>query len=129
MFVLAVRLLLSRVGGFKIALLFGLMHLAGIADRRGDRRLARVLSRWVTLEHNRSTIARILDTRFQFAITEGGGCAIDIDTEEEYDAMQARYEEWMASQRERVVALYGERPEALPAPQAQPRRETMGESR
>jgi GTP:adenosylcobinamide-phosphate guanylyltransferase len=113
MFLLAVRLLLSRVGGFKIALLFGMMHVAGIADRKGHARLARLLSRFVTLEVNRKTIARLLDTRLQFAITEGGGCALDIDTEAEYDAMQVRYEEWIAAQRTRADALYGPLPPAL----------------
>lgn len=107
MFTLTVRLLSARVGGFKIALLFAMMHFAGIADRKGHRPLARLLARFVTLEVNRTTIARILDTRFQFAITEAGGCALDIDTEEEYDAMSERYAEWMADQRARAAALYG----------------------
>jgi GTP:adenosylcobinamide-phosphate guanylyltransferase len=114
MFMLALRLLLARVGGLKIALLFFLMHCAGVADRNGHRRLARILARRVSLELNRATIEKILDTRFRFAITEGGGCALDIDTEEEYDAVAARYAEWMAAQRERAEALYGPLPPALP---------------
>jgi len=117
MFVLALRLLLSRMGGLKIAWLFGLMHLAGIADRNGRSRLARMLARTVTLEVNRTTIARILDTRFVFAITDGGGCALDVDTEQEYDAVCARFEEWSAAQRARAEALYGPLPTALPAPE------------
>jgi MobA-like NTP transferase domain len=107
MFTLSVRLLLSRVGGLKIALLFGVMHMAGIADRKGHPRLARVLARFVTLEINRVTISKILDTRMVFAITEGGGCAIDVDTEEEYDVICERYEDWTEAQRERVEKLYG----------------------
>ena len=107
MFTLAVRLLLSRVGGIKIAILFSFMHLAGVADRSGRSRLARVLARFVTLEHNRSTIARILDTRFAFAVTESGGCALDIDTEEEYDAMCERYEQWWPEQQERSRKIHG----------------------
>jgi hypothetical protein len=106
-------LLLSRVGGVKIAVLFGVMHLAGIADRNGYRRLARFLARFVTLEINRSTIAKILDTRMIIAITEGGGCAIDVDTEEEYDAICARYAEWIRAQRARVAQIYGPLPEKL----------------
>jgi len=34
MFTLALRLLAARVGGFKIAVIFGMMHIAGIADRK-----------------------------------------------------------------------------------------------
>lgn len=111
MFKLALRLLLDRVGGFKIAVLFGVMHLAGIADRNGYRRLARWLGRRVTLELNERTIAKLLDTRFAFVVTESGGCALDIDTEEEYDAMQVRYAEWLKDQQKRSERLFG----ALPA--------------
>lgn len=117
MFTLTVRLLLSRMGGFKIALLFGVMHLAGVADRYGWRSLARVLSRLVTLDINRVTIAKILDTRFAFAITEGGGCALDVDTEEEYDAICARYEDWRRDQQDRVAKIYGVLPAHAETPQ------------
>ena len=107
MFTLAIRLLAARVGGLKIAVLFGIMHVAGIADRNGHTRLARLLSRAVTLEINRSTISKLLDTRFAFVITESGGCGLDIDTEEEYDAVRERFDEWSAAQRSRATALYG----------------------
>ena len=107
MFTLTLRLLMDRVGGIKIAVLFGFMHMAGVADRRGHPKLARVLSRWVTLDINRATISKILDTRMVFAITEGGGCAIDIDTEEEYDTICDRYEDWIRAQRARAEKLYG----------------------
>lgn len=113
MFTLSVRLLLSRVGGFKIALLFGVMHMAGIADRKGFTKLARLLARFVTLDINRTTISKILDTRMKFAITEGGGCALDVDTEEEYDVIRARYDDWIEAQRQRVERLYGPLPAQL----------------
>jgi hypothetical protein len=112
MFTLSLRLLISRVGGLKIAVLFGFMHLAGIADRNGHSRLARLLARLVTLEINRSTIGKILDTRFAFAVTESGGCALDIDTEEEYDAVCERYSEWRVELADRSRALHG----PLPSP-------------
>ncbi len=115
MFTLSVRLLISRVGGLKIAVLFGFMHLAGIADRKGHSRLARLLARLVTLEINRSTIGKILDTRFAFAVTESGGCALDIDTEEEYDAVCERYSEWRVELADRSRALHGPLPSSPPA--------------
>jgi GTP:adenosylcobinamide-phosphate guanylyltransferase len=113
MFTLALRLLFSRFGGLKIALLFGIMHLAGVADRYGFGWLARLLARFVSLDINRVTISKLLDTRFAFAITEGGGCALDVDTEQEYDTICARYDEWLRLQRERVGRLYGSLPSAL----------------
>ncbi len=115
-FTLAVRLLLSRFGGLKIAVLFGVMHLAGVADRYGFGRLARLLARLVSLDINRITISKLLDTRFAFAITEGGGCALDVDTEQEYDTICARYDEWLRLQRERVAKLYGSLPSGLEDP-------------
>ncbi len=113
MFTLAIRILAARVGGFKIAVLFGMMQAAGIADRNGYSRLARLLARTVTLEINQSTISKILDTQFAFVITESGGCGLDIDTEEEYDAFRERFVEWSTAQRMRAEALYGPLPAQL----------------
>ena len=113
MFTLALRLLISRFGGLKIVVLFGIMHLAGVADRHGFGRFARLLARRVSLDINRVTISKLLDTRFAFAITEGGGCALDVDTEQEYDTICARYDEWLGLQRERVARLYGSLPSGL----------------
>ncbi len=113
MFTLTIRLLAARVGGFKIALVFGMMHFAGVADRNGHTRLARLLARAVSLEINRKTISKILDTRFAFVITESGGCGLDIDTEQEYDAICERFDEWSAGQRARSAALYGALPQQL----------------
>lgn len=115
MFTLTMRLLMSRVGGLKIAVLFGFMHLAGIADRNGYPRWARLLARPVTLEINRVTISKILDTRMVFAITEAGGCALDVDTEEEYDTICARFDDWREAQRVRAEKLYGPIPARLEA--------------
>ncbi len=107
MFTLAIRILASRVGGFKIAWLFSLMHFAGVADRHRRPRLARLLARAVSLEINRATISKILDTRFAFIVTESGGCGLDIDTEEEYDVISERFEEWSKAQHDRSNLLHG----------------------
>jgi hypothetical protein len=107
MFTLALRLLSSRVGGLKIAVLFGFMHLAGVADRNDRPKLARLLAKYVTLEINRVTISKILDTRFVLAPVESGGCALDVDTEEEYDAICEKYPKWIVEHRERSAKLHG----------------------
>lgn len=105
MFTLALRILFSRVGGFKIAWLYSLMHFAGVADRNGRPRVAHLLSRAVSLEINRSTISKILDTQFAFVVTESGGCGLDIDTEEEYDVVCERFGEWSEALNSGFVAL------------------------
>jgi len=113
MAVLAWKLFFSRAAGPWIVLLYFVMHMAGLADRWKMRWLADRLRRLVTIERNERVVGRVLDTRFRFVVTEAGGCAIDVDTEEEYDAVQARFEPWTAAQQARAESIYG--PVALPA--------------
>ncbi len=113
MFVLAGKLFFSRAGGPWIVFLYMVMHFAGMVDRIGLRRLADRLRQFVTIERNEEVVSRVLDTRFRFVITEAGGTAIDVDTEEEYDAVKRRFDEWTRAQSERARALYG--PPALAA--------------
>jgi hypothetical protein len=49
----------------------------------------------------------LLRTRFRFAVTEVGGCAVDIDNEPDFDAAVARAAEWREAQARRAVALHG----------------------
>ena len=113
MIVLAGKLFFSRAGGPWIVSLYLVMHFAGMVDRIGLRRLADRLRQFVTIERNEQVVSRVLDTRFRFVVTDAGGSAIDVDTDQEYDAVEQRFEEWMRTQRERAEALYG--PPALPA--------------
>jgi hypothetical protein len=113
MAVLAWKLFFSRAAGPWIVLLYLVMHLAGLADRWGLRVLADRMRGFVTIERNEAVVSRVLDTRFRFVITQAGGCAIDVDTDEEYDIVRARYDEWMRDQQRRAESLYGEI--ALPA--------------
>lgn len=112
MAVLAWKLFFSRAAGPWIVLLYMVMHVAGWLDRWGLRVIADRLRRFVTIERNEAVVGRVLDTRFRFVITEAGGCAIDVDTDEEYDAVRDRFDEWMKAQRARAEAIYG--PVALP---------------
>ena len=89
---------------------YGLMHLAGLLDRRGMRRLADLVRRWIPLARIELGISTLLRGDFQFVVTEGGGCAVDIDNEHDYDVAAARYEEWRKEQQARVEQLYGPLP-------------------
>lgn len=108
MAMLAWKLFFSRAAGPWIVLLYLVMHLASLADRWGLRVLADRLRGFVTIERNEAVVSRVLDTRFRFVITQAGGCAIDVDTDEEYDIVRARYDEWMREQQRRAESLYGE---------------------
>ena len=54
--------------------------------------------------------SKLLRTRFRFVVTEGGGCAVDIDNEPDFDAAAALFERWHSRQLARVEAIYGPLP-------------------
>ena len=110
---LAWRLLRSERGGFAVVGYYGLMHLAGFLDRRGIRRIADRVRRWIPLARIERGCSTLLRGDFQFVVTEGGGCAVDIDNEHDYDIAELRYDEWRKDQLARVEQLYGPLP--LPA--------------
>lgn len=117
MLTLGWRLLTIEEGGPSILYYYVLMHLAGIADRRGWRRLADWLRDRIPMARIEKGISGLLRTRFRFVVTEGGGCAVDLDNEEDYEAARACLEPWLARQRARVATVYGPvpLPEGLPA--------------
>jgi len=96
-------------------LLFAVMHLAGLLDRWGMRRLSDRLRQFVTIELNERIVSKVLDTRFRFVITEAGGCGVDVDTEYEYEAAKASFADWKKLQEARAEALYGPLPLAAVA--------------
>jgi GTP:adenosylcobinamide-phosphate guanylyltransferase len=112
MIALGWRILSSEQGGLRVAFYYLLMHLAAVADRRGWRRLADWLRARIPAARIENAVGRLLRTSFAIVRTDCGGCAIDIDRDDEYEAAQARFDEWCAKQRERASALYG--PAALP---------------
>jgi hypothetical protein len=106
MFGLAWKLLRSRQGGVVVFTFYGLMHLAGLADRWGLRGLANLMRRGVTLGRAERALGRLLDTRFRFVTTQLGGCAIDVDTEQEYDVVRERFSDWRAQQAALASDVY-----------------------
>lgn len=110
MLALGWRLLRIEEGGPSVLYYFALMHLAGIADRRGWRRLADWLRDRIPLARVEKGVSGLLRTRFRFVVTEGGGCAVDLDNEADYDAAAACYARWLARQRARVERIYGPLP-------------------
>jgi hypothetical protein len=108
---LAWELLRSRQGGLVLSFFYAVMHLAGLADRWHFRWLANFLRRAVTIDRAERALGRLLDTRFRFVTTQLGGCAIDVDTEEEYDVVRERFSDWRTQQAARASELYGALPE------------------
>ena len=101
--------LLAR-GGMRVVWYYGLMHLAGVADWRGLRRLADAIRRWIPMRRIERGCSELLQTRFRFVVTDVGGCALDIDNEHDFEVSRERYAEWRASQDARAERLYGPLP-------------------
>ena len=108
-------ILLFQKGGLAIVFFYLLMHFGGLADRWGWKRIAHWISRGVSLKRNEWGISKLLDCRFRFVVSDVGGSAIDVDTEEEYDQVQAHFEIWNRLEQERAAELLGPMPAALPA--------------
>jgi hypothetical protein len=104
---MAWRLFTSERGGFTILYYYFLMHCAGVLDRRGNRRLADALRRFIPIARIEAGCSRLLRASFRFVITEAGGAAIDIDNEHDYDIAKLRYEEWSKLQAGRAQLRYG----------------------
>jgi hypothetical protein len=102
---LAWRLLTTERGGLRMVYWYLLMHAAGLCDRWGWRGAADVIRRWIPLARVERACGDLLRTRFRFVVTEVGGCAVDIDTEEDCDAARLRFEEWSKAQQQRAAQL------------------------
>ena len=94
-------------GGLSVIYYYALMHLAGIADRHGWMRLADWLRDRIPMPRIEKGCSALLRTDFRFIVTEGGGCAVDIDNEPDFDAARELYERWRTRQLARVEARYG----------------------
>lgn len=106
-------LLRAEGGGLAVIYYYALMHLAGVADRRGWRRCADLLRDRIPMARIERGCSALLRTRFRFIVTEGGGCAVDIDNESDFDAARDQFDAWRDRQLARVEARYGPLP--LPA--------------
>jgi hypothetical protein len=113
MLALAWRLLRSERGGGVITATYLLMHLAGLADRRGWEWLADRIRHWIPTARIEWGVSALLRSSFRLVVTEGGGCGVDVDNEHDLDVARVKFADWRAEQRERVAKLYGPLP--LPA--------------
>jgi GTP:adenosylcobinamide-phosphate guanylyltransferase len=104
---LAWRLLVTEKGGVAVVWYYGLMHVAGFADRRGCKWLADIIRSWAPLARIERGIGDLMKTHVRFVITEVGGCAVDIDTEHDYAVAQERFAAWRAAQNARAEELLG----------------------
>ena len=107
---LGLRILVREGGGLGLLLGYSLLHMAGVADRRGWRAIADAIRRFIPMEWTERLCGQLIDTRFRFVVTDAGGCAVDVDNDEDYEIAEARFTAWSAAQAERAERLYGPLP-------------------
>lgn len=118
---LAWRLLRSERGGLVVVTFYVLMHLASFADRWGLSRLADWLRTFIPMERIERGVSSLLRASFRLIVTEAGGSALDIDSEEDFAVAKLRYAAWWKAQCEHAERIYGAA--ALPGrSQAEPHR-------
>ena len=110
---LAWRIFWRQGGGLRLVGYYAMIHAAAVADRWGWLRLADLLRRWIDISRVEEAVGGLLQTHFRFVTTEVGGCAVDIDNEEDYLTAKLRYREWWRQQEETAERLHGPLP--LPA--------------
>jgi len=103
---LAILLIRKASGSGSLLRLFFEVHLAALFDRMGFRKVADGLRQGITQRRVEKALSRVVDAELRFVITHLGGCAIDIDSDEDYRAVSARYEEWCGAQARRAEKLY-----------------------
>lgn len=106
-FSLAWQLLRHEKGGLAVVWYYGLMHLAGVADRRGWKTVADLVRAMSPMARIERGCGELLKTEFRFIVTEVGGCAVDIDNEHDYAVACERFSRWRAAQRTRAEQVVG----------------------
>ncbi len=103
---LAWQLLRADGGGAAVLYYFAMMHAASWTDRKGLTRIANWLRQRIPRARIELGCGKLIGADFHLVVTEVGGCAVDIDTPQEYAAATARFAEWKAQQAERAAALH-----------------------
>lgn len=86
---------LSQAGGWRAAWMTLCLQATLLASHRGGR-LYRRLRRRNTRERVEACTSRVLGGPLRLVITPFGGLSLDIDDEEDFRILTARYKEWMA---------------------------------
>ncbi len=100
---IAWRLLRRELRNLWVLWYYALMHVAGVLDRRGHARAARLVASWVPLATVERGIGALLRTRFATVVTGLGGAAIDIDNDADRAVADKMIELWKARQVRAVL--------------------------
>jgi GTP:adenosylcobinamide-phosphate guanylyltransferase len=88
-----------------VLLPYAVLHLAGLLDRRGHRRSADLVRRFVSLRTVERAASELLRTRFATVTTELGGAALDVDNEADLAAADKMLPVWKEDQTRAARAM------------------------
>jgi len=86
---------LSQPGGIRAAWMTIRLQAAMMAARRGGR-LYRRLRRWNTRERIEARTSAVLGGPLRIVVTPFAGLSLDVDDEQDFHILTARYEDWMS---------------------------------
>lgn len=92
------ELVRAQKGSVRIAWAFVCLHVARYVTRLGWQHALPFRPFFLDLPMVASLLSQLFHTRFTTAMTHYGGCAIDVDNEEHYDAICANFKRWLAHQ-------------------------------
>jgi len=96
---LAWRVLTRELRNLWVLGFYLVMHVAGVLQRHGYRRLSDRVRRFASLSTVERGMSALLQTRVLCAITTRGGAALDIDNEKDLEVAQRMFERWKRRQR------------------------------
>jgi hypothetical protein len=95
---------LSQEGGWQAAWMTLRLQATLLASRKGGR-LYRRLRRWNTRERVEARTGKVLGCAVRLVISPFGGLSLDVDDEDDFRILTARYAEWMATHNS-VISEY-----------------------
>jgi len=110
---LAWRILSDQGGGIRVLFYYGLMHLAGVLDRKGLRRLADGVRRLIAIQRVERACGALLQASFRFVVTCIGGCSLALDNLHYLHVSRPRFAAWQQELARVAEAQQGPLP--LPA--------------
>jgi len=97
---LAFEILRTEKGSYKSLIYFILLQVSMMLTSVGLVFFSDQVRKLVGLTEMEEIIGILMGTKMKTAPTYYGGAALDIDSDEEFDAVKDNYEDWMAYQRE-----------------------------
>ena len=101
---LGMRILRKEFRNLWVLFPYLVMHLAGVLDRRGYRRLSDRVRSWVSLRTVERGLGAMLRTELVFIETALGGAALDVDNDSNLEVADKMIERWKAMQIRMVRA-------------------------